>query len=355
MESTYQHIGLPDAAGVVLFVFALALALAPYFPGRQIGGVNVPDLGDRKRLFQVVGPILLLLVTAGFLPLWSEDSSASNHKPVARISAEPRAGKVPLAVHLSGQNSFDPDDDNLEYLWLLGRDSLPGREIDHTFSSPGTFRVELEVKDSHGSTDREEAVIRVDSITEADLSVLLMANPRNTYPGLSDPAYTNSDEIRQIMNQFRGFPRPQSYNVPQNWAQQPAQIAEVLEINPDLIVIHRSAFPHGTVAEGDSALKAFVNAMANRRTRLLIYSKSFDDADPGLETYKNWLTDVQADGQDLRERIHFHAFVNTEAPLAGFTDRQRLANRIRSLLREIAREKNAGQQRRSSPSPSPPV
>ncbi|HSU13566.1 hypothetical protein [Longimicrobium sp.] len=254
LVSTYHKLGQPDALGGSLVLISLAFMLAPYFPGKRIGPLEVPDLKERKLLFQCLGPVLVLITAAGFYPLW-QDKPAGGH--------------------------------------------------------PVTMR---------------------------DLSVLLMANPRNTYQGLRDPAFTNSDEIRAILGQDPGFPRAQAYSVPQSWAQLPAQISEVLQADPDLVIIHRSAFAHSTEAQGDTALKAFVNALAPRRTRLLIYSRSFRDGDPGLETYRNWLTDDPG----LRRRIDFHAFTDTATPFAGFTDRQRLSSHVRTILGEIVRERNGG-------------
>ncbi len=60
----------PEAVGILLFVIALALALAPYLASVDFGPIKVPSLSDAaKKRLRVLGPILLLLVLLLHLPI----------------------------------------------------------------------------------------------------------------------------------------------------------------------------------------------------------------------------------------------------------------------------------------------
>lgn len=76
-----------------------------------------------------------------------------NRAPLARASATPVAGALPLAVHLSAQGSLDRDGDELAYEWRRASDgAVLGRtsELDATFETSGAIALELRVTDAAG-------------------------------------------------------------------------------------------------------------------------------------------------------------------------------------------------------------
>ncbi len=53
-------LGLPASVATVIFTVALALVFAPYFPGKKIGPLHIPNLGPRaKESLKFLGPVIL--------------------------------------------------------------------------------------------------------------------------------------------------------------------------------------------------------------------------------------------------------------------------------------------------------
>jgi cytochrome c len=78
-----------------------------------------------------------------------------NLPPVARVAADPDAGREPLAVKLSSAGSKDHEGDALKFEWRL----QPGGAVVSTepnptltIREPGNYRAELRVTDSQGAT-----------------------------------------------------------------------------------------------------------------------------------------------------------------------------------------------------------
>lgn len=78
-----------------------------------------------------------------------------NIPPVARVTAQPAAGREPLTVSLSSVGSKDHEGDALKYEWRLQPDGpVVSTEANPqlTIKEPGNYRAELKVSDSHGAT-----------------------------------------------------------------------------------------------------------------------------------------------------------------------------------------------------------
>jgi glucose/arabinose dehydrogenase len=76
---------------------------------------------------------------------------ALNRVPVAKSSASPLSGPLPLTVSFSSAGSGDPDGDPLTFLWNFGDNTtstLPNPS--HTYTVAGTYTVTLQVRDSRG-------------------------------------------------------------------------------------------------------------------------------------------------------------------------------------------------------------
>jgi PKD repeat protein len=82
--------------------------------------------------------------------------TGGNQAPVARISANPTSGPVPLAVSFDGRGSTDPDagDTIASYSWDLDGDGTFGDATTataaYTYTTPGTYVARLRVTDSRG-------------------------------------------------------------------------------------------------------------------------------------------------------------------------------------------------------------
>ena len=76
-----------------------------------------------------------------------------NRPPVARLVASRTVGAAPLAVEFSADSSFDRDPgDSVRFTWSIP--DAPDREgtrVSHTFTTPGTKRVRLRVRDRAGA------------------------------------------------------------------------------------------------------------------------------------------------------------------------------------------------------------
>lgn len=81
--------------------------------------------------------------------------------PVANAGG-PYSGKQSEEIVFDGSDSYDPNEDNIEYEWDFG-DGSSGNAVNpvHSYNSPGNYTVTLTVTDSHGNSDivTTEAVI----------------------------------------------------------------------------------------------------------------------------------------------------------------------------------------------------
>ncbi len=78
-----------------------------------------------------------------------------NLPPVARIQAEPAAGREPLTVKLTSNGSKDQEGDALKYEWRLepgGKVLGTQPSVEAKLTEPGNYRVELHLTDAPGAT-----------------------------------------------------------------------------------------------------------------------------------------------------------------------------------------------------------
>jgi PKD domain len=84
-------------------------------------------------------------------------SLTSNHAPIARASANPSQGPVPLTVAFDGSASSDPDGSPLGYAWDLDGDGAfddsSASKPSYTYTASGTYTARLRVTDPGGLTD----------------------------------------------------------------------------------------------------------------------------------------------------------------------------------------------------------
>jgi glucose/arabinose dehydrogenase len=88
----------------------------------------------------------------------------ANRPPIARVSADPVDGAVPLLVHFDGSTSSDPDssDSVVSYTWDFGDGTSPRTTntatVVHTYNSTGNFTAKLVVTDSRGLASAADTV-----------------------------------------------------------------------------------------------------------------------------------------------------------------------------------------------------
>lgn len=100
--------------------------------------------------------------------------SPSNQAPVAIASASPLSGAVPLEVNFMGSNSTD-DFGIVSYTWDFDDGTPVSAEADpvHTFTSVGSYQVQLTVEDAEGLSDSTTLSITVnDGSNQAPVAVI---------------------------------------------------------------------------------------------------------------------------------------------------------------------------------------
>jgi parallel beta-helix repeat protein len=91
------------------------------------------------------------------------ESDPSNNPPVADAGA-PYSGHVNQSITFDGSSSYDPDDGDsiTSYQWDFGDGSTgEGVSPQHTYTSEGSYTVELTVKDGHGEQSKSTTSVNV--------------------------------------------------------------------------------------------------------------------------------------------------------------------------------------------------
>ncbi|MBA7522484.1 hypothetical protein ES705_14603 [subsurface metagenome] len=87
---------------------------------------------------------------------------AVNQPPTASFTASPTSGIKPLEVYFNASGSSDPDGTIVSYTWNFKDGNMGSGEIvNHTFTSIGSYKVELIVADNKGATDSMTKCITV--------------------------------------------------------------------------------------------------------------------------------------------------------------------------------------------------
>ncbi|EAR00257.1 PKD domain-containing protein [Maribacter sp. HTCC2170] len=113
-----------------------------------------------------------------------EANTPINEPPVAVATANPLSGNVPLQVSFMGSNSTD-DTAVTGYLWDFKDGSSTSAEINpiHTFTTEGTYIVELTVEDVEGLNDATTVTIEVNMPpNEAPVAVASAIPTNGTIP-----------------------------------------------------------------------------------------------------------------------------------------------------------------------------
>ncbi|HVK21827.1 MAG TPA: ThuA domain-containing protein [Actinokineospora sp.] len=85
--------------------------------------------------------------------LFRVDYSAGARSPIARASATPNSGALPLTVQFSSAGSNDPEGGALTYAWTFGDGGTStAANPSHTYNTAGAFNAQLTVTDPTGKT-----------------------------------------------------------------------------------------------------------------------------------------------------------------------------------------------------------
>ena len=101
---------------------------------------------------------------SGWSTAKSVDISVLNTAPTAAISADPISGIVPVEVNFSASGSTDTDGTIASYEWDFGDGSTSsGEQVQHTYTSAGSYLVTLTVTDDDGDTGTDDVTITISS------------------------------------------------------------------------------------------------------------------------------------------------------------------------------------------------
>ncbi len=108
-------------------------------------------------------------------------SPAGTQLPVARITAVPPFGRVPLTVSFDGSSSHDPDGTLRTHEWDFGDgNAASGAQVVHTFGAAGAYNVTLTVSDDSGIPARARVPV---TVAPASVSYVLDLWVADSYRG----------------------------------------------------------------------------------------------------------------------------------------------------------------------------
>ena len=94
--------------------------------------------------------------------------TVTNLPPVSKIKSDVNSLFVEEKIQLSGEDSYDPEGDALDFLWDFGDNKTSGLESlkspEHSWNTPGTFTVSLTVEDGEGQKTTSTKDIEVKSL-----------------------------------------------------------------------------------------------------------------------------------------------------------------------------------------------
>jgi glucose/arabinose dehydrogenase/cytochrome c551/c552 len=88
--------------------------------------------------------------------------NGGNRAPIVKISIEKQTGALPFEVRASAAGSYDPDRDNLTYIWHFGKDKTletEKPEASHIFTNAGDYPIYVEVRDDKGAGSKSAEIL----------------------------------------------------------------------------------------------------------------------------------------------------------------------------------------------------
>jgi PKD repeat protein len=88
-------------------------------------------------------------------------AAGGNAPPVARVSALPGSGPIPLPVSFTS-HTFDPEGHTITYSWVFGDGGTSNQpNPTHVYTTAGTYNAVLTVSDGHGGSSQAQALVQV--------------------------------------------------------------------------------------------------------------------------------------------------------------------------------------------------
>ncbi|MBU4509481.1 PKD domain-containing protein [bacterium] len=158
-----------------------------------------------KRKYFLVGLFLMLVM---FLVGCNGNGGSTppitlNQSPIASFTADPTSGVAPLEVSFNGSSSSDSDGSITSYAWdFKDGNTGTGQTVNHTFSSTGSYNVELTVTDDKGATHSITKTINVTETPNQSPTASFTANPTSGVAPLevSFNASSSSDSDGSIIS-----------------------------------------------------------------------------------------------------------------------------------------------------------
>lgn len=134
--------------------------MEPFFPSIDVNSLIDMEVGPDGKLY-------LLEYGSGWFSknadsgLARVDFNSGNRPPkILAFNVNKTSGVLPFRISATVK-ATDPENDKVAYVWDLGNGNTqetPGPQLDYTFSSPGDYRISVEVKDSQGAATRSNAI-----------------------------------------------------------------------------------------------------------------------------------------------------------------------------------------------------
>jgi cytochrome c len=114
------------------------------------------------------------------------DFNGGNRAPIAKLTATPTSGPLPLTVSINAKMSEDPDGDSVSYLleWAGQKQESKTGTFTVTLDKPGEFKPRIIVTDSKGTKGTAETTV-VAGNTPATVSIAIEGNSMFFFPNSS--------------------------------------------------------------------------------------------------------------------------------------------------------------------------
>ncbi len=107
----------------------------------------------------------------------------SNMPPVVSLNASPARGSIPLDVQFDALECYDPDGHITRWKWDFGDgETDAGATVTHRYDEPGTYLVQLSVRDNRGATSVATTSIEVAEFNEPPIAKMAITPLRGEAP-----------------------------------------------------------------------------------------------------------------------------------------------------------------------------
>ena len=91
--------------------------------------------------------------------------TVTNLPPIAKFSSDANSAFVGDVIEFSGEDSYDPEGDTLDFLWDFGDNKTSSlKSPEHSWSEAGTYTVKLTVEDGQGQEGTATKIIEIKTL-----------------------------------------------------------------------------------------------------------------------------------------------------------------------------------------------